>query len=300
MSKLWLSALIALVLLASGCASTHIGQPAAAPPAPIQARYSVDRDVVVSSPDWPTTLLADVYRPDLEGPLPAVLLIHGGAWKRGSRGQVEKHAEALAERGYVVVNTTYRFVPEHIWPTQLRDVQQAARWMREQGQSYGIDPQRIGSFGYSAGAHLASLLAAVADHPQWGEPNTAMRAVVAGGNPADLSLYEGGRLVPAFLGGTREEIPQTFREASPITYVDADHPPVFIYQASLDQLVPMEQAEHYKAALDDAGVTNELFIIRGHGHISGFFADGAAIEAALIFLDRYLRGDGSQAVGMAR
>ena len=64
---------------------------------------------------------------------------------------------------------------------------------------------------------------------------------------------------------------------------------MFIYQATLDYLVPLAQAERYKSALDEAGVVNELFLIRGHGHISGFFADGAAVEAALAFLDRHLR-----------
>lgn len=283
-----LSVLLGALLL-TGCASHHLGRPATAAPAAIVTSYELLRDVVVSPADWPATLLADVYRPKVDRPLPGVLLVHGGAWKRGDRDQVKGLAERIAARGYVVVNTTYRLVPEHIWPTQLRDVQQAAQWMFEKGAAYGIDPQRIGSFGYSAGAHLASLVAAVADDPQWGAPNTQMRAVVAGGNPADLSLYEGGTLVPAFLGGQRDEIPAVYRAASPISYVRSGHPPVFIYQATLDNYVPFEQATRYKAALDAAGVTNELFIIRGHGHISAFFADGAAVEAALEFLDRYLR-----------
>ena len=62
-----------------------------------------------------------------------------------------------------------------------------------------------------------------------------------------------------------------------------------LYHAGFDRLVPLDQAERYKAALDAAGVASELFVIRGHGHISGFFFDGAALDAALEFLDRYLR-----------
>jgi acetyl esterase/lipase len=64
---------------------------------------------------------------------------------------------------------------------------------------------------------------------------------------------------------------------------------VFIYHAGLDSLVPIRNAEAYKVALDQAGVTNEFFVIRGHGHISAHFFDGAAVDAALDFLDRYLR-----------
>lgn len=280
-------ALIALLL--SACGTTHIGKPASPPPAPVVGGYNVVRDVVVSPPGWPQELLADIYTPEAKGPHPSVLLVHGGAWKRGDRDQVEGLAERIAARGYLVVNSTYRLVPEHIFPAQLQDVQQAARWMHEQAAAYGIDPDRIGGFGYSAGAHLISLTAAVADDPELGAANTQMKALVAGGNPSDLTAYEGGYLVPNFLGGERDEIFDTFRAASPITYVRPGHPPVFQYHATLDDYVPFEQAENYRAALSGAGVPNELFVIHGHGHISGFFADGKAVQAALDFLDRYLR-----------
>jgi acetyl esterase/lipase len=282
--------LVSLVLSLTACGTTHLGAPEAPPPEPVGTRYEIIRDVVVSPDGWPQTLLADVYRPNGAGPFPSVHIVYGGAWKRGDREQVEGLAERIAERGYLVVSSTYRLVPEWIFPAQLEDVQVAAQWMRSpEALAYGVDPERIGGFGYSAGAHLISLTAAVADHPELGKPDTAMKAIVAGGNPSDLTRYEGGYLVPNFLGGERDEIPETFRAASPITYVKQSHPPVFQYHATLDGYVPFEQAEAYRAALDAAGVPNELFIIHGHGHISAFFADGKAVEAALAFLDRYLR-----------
>jgi acetyl esterase/lipase len=281
--------LLLLSMLLGACGSRHVGRPGDPPPAPLRTAYTVERDRVFTPADWPQTLLADLYRPQGAGPHPTVLLIHGGAWKRGDREQVEGLARRIAERGYLVVNITYRLVPEFIYPAQLHDVQQALRWMRETGPQHGIDPGRIATFGYSAGGHLAALAGHVANDPRLGDAKTQIRAIVAGGTPADLTLYEGGRLVPAFLGGQREQMPERFREASPAFHVDADDPPVFIYQATLDYLVPLEQAERYKAVLDAAGVTNELFLIRGHGHISGFFADGTAVAAALDFLDRHLR-----------
>lgn len=268
----------------------HIGKPDLPGPAPIVSSYTVTRDVTFTPADWPTPLLADVYRPDGAGPHPSVLLIHGGAWKRGDRAQVQSLAERIAARGYLVVNTTYRLVPQAIYPAQLQDVQQALRWMHgAAGREYGIDPARIATFGYSAGGHLAALAGHMADDPTLGDPQTRVKAIVAGGTPADLRLYDGGYLVPAFLGGTESEIPEVYREASPVAHVNAGDPPVFIYQATVDYFVPEEQAHHYKAALDAAGITNELFLLRGHGHISGFFADGDAVNAALDFLDRYLR-----------
>ncbi|HEX4871724.1 MAG TPA: alpha/beta hydrolase [Nevskiaceae bacterium] len=286
--RLRLAVLLPLALLGA-CGSRHLYAPAEPAPPPQRSAYAITRDVVVSPPGWPQTLYADVYRPEGSGPFPSVLLIHGGAWKRGDRAQVEGLAERIAARGYLVVNTTYRLVPRWIFPAQLEDVQQALRWMRAEGPRYGVDPRRIGSFGYSAGGHLAALLGHIANDPEHGDPQTRVQAIVAGGTPADLRLYEGGYLVPNFIGGSREEKPEAYRLASPVAHIDPQDPPVFIYQATLDGYVPYEQATHYQAALAAAGIEHELFVIRGHGHISAFFFDGPAVEAALTFLDRHLR-----------
>ncbi len=287
MLKLISAALLAATL--AGCGSQHLGRPDSAAPPPVVSSYRITRDVVVSPAGWPKTLLADIYTPAGAGPFPSVLLIHGGAWKRGDRAQVKSLAERIAARGYLVVNTTYRLVPDYIFPAQLQDVQQAARWMRGAGAAYGIDPGRIGSYGYSAGGHLSALVAAAADDPALGLADTRMKAVVAGGTPSDLTLYEGGYLVPNFIGGQKAEKLEAFKAASPANYVKAGHPPVFQYHATLDDYVPFEQATRYKLKLDAAGVPNELFVIKGHGHISAFFADGEAVQASLAFLDRYLR-----------
>lgn len=278
-----------IVALLTACGSQHLGKPESAAPVPVISSYTLTRDVVVSPVDWPKTLLADVYTPSGSGPFPSVLLIHGGAWKRGDRAQVKSLAERIAKRGYLVVNTTYRLVPDWIFPSQLQDVQQAARWMHESGASHGIDPARIGAYGYSAGGHLAALLAAVSEDSVLGLANTKMKAVVAGGTPSDLTLFEGGYLVPNFMGGEKSERLLQYKAASPTSYVKLGDPPVFQYHGTLDNLVPLKQAEKYKSKLDAAGVPNELFLIRGHGHISAFFADGDAVEASLAFLDRYLR-----------
>lgn len=278
------------LLVTMAACSRHLGKPEDAGPPPVRSDYAVTRDVAFTPEDWPQRLLADVYRPEGRGPFPSVLLLHGGAWKRGDREQVEHTAGRIAARGYLVVNATYRFVPQHVWPAQFRDAQQALRWMRSgDGAAHGIDPARIATFGYSAGGHLAALLGATADDPRWSEPGLAVKAVVAGGTPADLPVFCDGKLVPAFIGKPCSAGLQAYRDASPMHHISAGDPPVFIYHAGLDGLVPFRNAQAYKDALDQAGVTNELFTIRGHGHISAHFFDGAAIEAALDFLDRYLR-----------
>lgn len=282
--------LIGLALLLGGCGSYHAGKPTSPDPVPVHSSYSVVHDVQYTPAGWPKALRADIYRPLGAGPFPSVLVIHGGAWKRGDYGYNESISKRLAERGYLAVNIEYRLVPEFVWPAQLQDVQQAVRWMRSpEGVAFGIDTKRIGTFGYSAGGHLSALVAGVADDPQWGAPNTRIQAVVAGGVPSDLPRFKNGKLVPAFIGGSWEEKSADFIAASPVTHVGAGHPPTFIYHAGLDGLVPLEQAELYRDALAKAGVEHEYFVIRGHGHISAALADGDAMQAALTFLDRHLR-----------
>lgn len=288
MKKIPLTLVLATGLVTAAC-SRHLDRPDAPPPEPVHSRFEIHRDLLVTPPEWPQPLLADVYRPQGPGPFPSVLLIHGGAWKRGGRAQVSSLAERIAERGYLVVSTTYRFAPRFTWPAQFHDVQEALRWMRGPGKAHGVDPERIGMFGYSAGAHLAALIGGTADDPALGDSKTKVRAVVAGGTPADLSKYEGGRLIPNFMGGSREDRLSDYLAASPVSHVSAGDPPVFLYHGSLDDLVPPDHAIDYKALLDRAGIRNELFIIRGHGHFSAFFADGEAVQAAIVFLDRYLR-----------
>ncbi len=283
-----LSLLLTAAFGATGC-TIHQGRPDGPAPLRVDSSYQIRRDQVFTPPGWPQALLADVYVPEGEGPFPAVLVIHGGGWESGDRAQVKGLAERIARRGYVAVNTTYRLAPGAIFPAQLQDVQQAVLWMRAQAETYRIDPTRIGAFGYSAGAHLAALLGGIGEAGPLGQPGAAIKAVVAGGTPTDLSKWPAGKLVPQFIGGNRSQKPAEYRAASPVSYVNAGDPPVFLYHGGADALVPIDHAEDYQKLLAAADVPNELFVLRGRGHILAFLTDGPAVDAALTFLDRHLR-----------
>src|SRR5215207_90919 len=121
-------------------------------------------DVVYGEADG-QELLLDISRPPArETPRAAVLLFHGGAWMVGTAGResMAQPATALAEDGYVAFNVEYRLTgdpaSEHLWPAQLDDAQRAVRWVRANADRYGVDPERVGAYGHSAGGHLASLL----------------------------------------------------------------------------------------------------------------------------------------------
>jgi len=240
---------------------------------------TVVRDVVYTPPDWPEPLTADIHLPPQQGELrAAVLLIHGGGWEGRSRKDMESLARRLAARGFVAMNVSHRFAPAHRFPAQLRDIEQAVRWLRHAAQVYGVDPTRIGAFGYSSGGHLAALLGTV------GIGETRLQAVVAGGAPTDLRKFTGGRLVPQFLGATLQEQPELFAAASPIVHVSADTPPMFLYHGARDTLVEPSHAEDMKRALDAAHVPSALKIVPMLGHALTFLLAHGTENAAMDFL----------------
>lgn len=274
-----------------GACSQHLGKTTQAPPAPVTSGYRISHDLVFTPDTAPQPLRADLYTPDSTPPpdgFPAVVLIHGGAWVRGDRAQVQSLAERIAARGYVVMNVTYRFAPQHVFPAQVLDVQQAVKWLRTNAPSQQVDAKRIAGWGYSAGAHLAAMLAHLSPGDALYDEQARVQVLVSGGSPVDLRKFQDGYLVPRFLGTTYAKNPQRYAEASPAVYISADDPPVFLYHGTWDNIVPLDQATDYKAVLDATGIPTELYLIGGHGHISGFFADGDAVQAGLEFLDRYL------------
>jgi acetyl esterase/lipase len=107
-------------------------------------------------------LLLDIYQPsDHSSELrPAVIVIHGGTWMTGDKENLRAMATFLARTNFVAFAVDYRLAHdrENHWPAQLDDVQRAVRWIRANAAKYGIDPERIGAFGHSAGAQLAALL----------------------------------------------------------------------------------------------------------------------------------------------
>lgn len=238
--------------------------------------------------------ILDIHRPEAEGLLPAVILVHGGSWARGSRRRMERVALKAVERGYVAVNIEYRLAPEHRYPAQLADVLEAVCWVRANAGGLGIDPDRIALWGYSAGGHLSLLAAArpeLATADSWcAEVAAEVQACVAGASPTDLRLLGDARLVQEFLGGSPEAISAVYVEASPLLAADSDYPPTFLYHGRDDWVVDVEHSRRMHEALEASGVTVELFETGG-GHMSTARFAEEPIDRAFDFLDRSLPGN---------
>lgn len=281
-------ALLASALLLTGCAS-HVGRPGNARVVPVgPIPVTVTRNFVYTPKDWPQELRADLYRPGGNGPFPAVIMIHGGGWEGRSREDMNDIAQRVAERGYVVLNMSYRFAPHWRMPAQLQDVQQAVRWLRAHASELNVLENRIGTWGYSAGAHLAALAGVTSPNDRWFAEGTRVQAVVAGGTPVDLRYYKNGPLTRGLTGVSYEENPSLWREASPLPLVSSDDPPVFLYHGTFDFTVGDKNAHAMYRALRSNGVPAELYLMRGLEHLSTFVVD-RPVDNAIDFLDLHLR-----------
>ena len=274
-----------------GC-QVHMGGQAQSSPTLSKSNYQLEREVLgfaYTPPDWPRTLRADLYLPQKPGLLPVVIVIHGGGWANRSREDMTDISRQLARNGYAVMNLDYRFAPTFTFPAQLDDLQQARSWLTANADRYQLDLKRVNAWGYSSGAHLAALLGGLASTDFNTDQTPALprlRAVVAGGIPADLREYSDSPMVVRFMGGTGEEMPERYAEASPLYHVSADDPPVFLYHGKLDTLVSEDQSRNYYDALLAAGVDSELYLHRWRGHMTMFLFGSEAESRAIDFLDR--------------
>nr|WP_298717826.1 alpha/beta hydrolase [uncultured Steroidobacter sp.] len=281
-------ALLVAAVLLTGCAS-HEGRPSDARIGSVSpVDVTVTRDFVYTPASWPQALKADLYKPAGNGPFPAVVMIHGGGWEGRTREDMNDISQRVAERGYVVLNMSYRFAPRWHFPAQLQDVQQAVLWLRAHASDLNVLKNRIGTWGYSAGAHLAALAGVTSPSDKWFVEGSRVQAVVAGGTPVDLRYYKGGKLTNALTGVSYDENPGLWREASPLALVSSDDPPMFLYHGTFDFTVGDNNAHAMYEALNANGIPAELYLMRGLEHMSTFIVD-RPIDNGIDFLDLYLR-----------
>lgn len=225
------------------------------------------------------------------GPLPAVVCIHGGGFRAGSREGYNKLCLTLAQRGFVAATISYRLAPMHQFPAAVHDTKAAVRWLRANAAKYGINPDRIGVTGGSAGGHLAQFLGVTAgvkefegvDNPGF---SSAVTCVVNVYGPSDFTKSYGKSVdahivLPMWLGGDVESARARHIQSSPLNWVNPNAAPTLIIHGTEDKYVAYEQAVWMRDRLTACGVSVELLTLEGAGH--GFKgADAEKSEAALI------------------
>lgn len=191
-----------------------------------------------------------------------VVYLHGGGWRNGERsaGLYPWVGPVLAAHGFVVANVTYRLSGQAPFPAQLDDVKAALRWLRTNAATYGMDQERIGVMGDSAGGQLALLLATTGQ---------GVQAVVARCAPTDfaaLPLEADEEYLDPLFDGPRETTAELRRQASPLTHVHSGVPPTLLVHGELDETVPVEQVQRFADALRDQGVDVTFHLIEGVFH----------------------------------
>ncbi|MGL6097596.1 MAG: alpha/beta hydrolase fold domain-containing protein [Fimbriiglobus sp.] len=269
-------------------------------------------DVTYSTADG-GPLKLDLVVPAGPGPFPVVVCFHGGAWKYGSRkdlsrsvingldfigGEQRSLLELLAKKGFAAASVSYRLAPAAKFPAQIIDAKTAVRFLRANAKQYRLDPTRVAACGFSAGGHLACLMATTPGHsdfsgPEFPKESDRITCAVNYFGPTDLSLYadtpgvEKASMVP-LLGATWKDRPEVFQNASPLEYAGKTTCPILTIHGTADVIVPVIHAERFHAKLTAAGADSTLVTVRGKGHGWGGTAATATTDTTCRFLIKNL------------
>ncbi len=229
-------------------------------------------------------LTLDVFRPEKQNGAGIISVISGGWFSNHSGIRVTRFKPYL-DRGYVVFAVVHGSQPKFIIPEILEDMHRAVRFIRRNASKYGVDPNKLGITGGSAGGHLSLCMGTMGRPGSQKAPDpvdresSAVQAVACFFPPTDFLNYGAPgedavgvstleKFKPAFgpRSDTPEERQKYGKEISPIYFVTSQMPPTLIVHGDADKLVPMQQAETFVKRASDVGATAKLVIKPGVAH----------------------------------
>lgn len=266
----------------------------------VRAGEQTLRDLAYAKTSEAQTL--DLYLPERTGTaVPLVILIHGGAFVSGDKGDRADQAEALRAKGFAVASLNYRLSGEAKFPAGARDVKAAVRWLRAHASSYGVHPDRFAAWGTSAGGYLAAMLGVTGDQRTTLDDASLGNATVSsavqlvvdlygpgdflsmdaqaadpGGCPDGPQVHDAGDSPESqWLGAPIRSVPAIAAASNPLRYLArAGHlPPFVIAHGNQDCLVPYGQSLQLVAALKKAGASVSFTLVDGAGHAAPEFGD---------------------------
>lgn len=244
---------------------------------------------------------------------PAVLYFPGGGFTSADHEKFLEMRYALARAGYAVAACEYRAVPNK-FPALLEDAKAAVRWMREHASEFGVDADRIGLLGDSAGGYVVQMAGATNGEKNWDvgnfkEVSSDVQAVVSIYGISDLTtigegignenvhasaavteaLLLNGPAFKDFAGASVNADPQKAKAASPIGHVDGTEPPFLLMHGSGDKVVSPLQSKKMFEALQNKKVEAEYVLVRGAGHGDLPWYQPSVISRVVNFFDRHLK-----------
>lgn len=254
-----------------------------------------------------------LFVPRTKGKKPAVLYFPGGGFTSADHEKFLEMRYALARAGYVVAACEYRAVPNK-FPALLEDAKAAVRWMRAHASEFGVDADRIGLLGDSAGGYVVQMAGATNGEKNWDvgdfkEVSSDVQAVVSIYGISDLTtigegignenvhastavteaLLLNGPAFKDFAGASVNADPQKAKAASPIGHVDGTEPPFLLMHGSGDKVVSPLQSKKMFEALQNKKVEAEYVLVRGAEHGDLPWYQPGVISRVVNFFDRHLK-----------
>ena len=221
----------------------------------------------------------DVYQPrDDTTPNPLVLIIHGGYWKSGDKGVHVQQGVEFAKMGYTAASVNYRLSADHKFPSNIEDIYDCIRYLTAHAAEYNIDPNRIVTWGGSAGGHLSAFIGLAANTEgrsyNAGINADAIKGVIAmyGMHDLTLQIQREHPFTQQYIGEPFEEASTRYRDASPIYHVDVNDPPVLLVHGSLDGSVSVKNSDALSGLLEEVGVPYTYDRVEGWPHGMDFFS----------------------------
>ena len=227
----------------------------------------------------------DLYLPETPRSNHAcVITVTGGGFRARGKDAFARYAALFAARGFAAACIAYRGTPDDGFPETIHDCKAAVRFVRANASRFGIDPDRIGIFGQSAGGHLAGMLAVsggVAElEGDGGNESVSSRVQAAVSSSGVFNfisrLRDGGhqqhnietkkRTNGEWVGEPFSVDSELWKRASPITYLSTDDAPLMMLASKTDQVVPLAQSEEMHDAMQSKGLISELAIFEVGGH----------------------------------
>lgn len=265
------SGLFLCLILLSGCFAQEIPEPTISPKS-----VKVIKDQAYL-PDEDDNHLLDIYLPNnIEGPFPVLIMIHGG---NGDKKDMVIWGQNIARKGYAAISINHRQWPDFSYPAHVEDAFCALAWIINSADVYAFDPDQIVVMGHSAGGTLAATLGVINKPEKYLENcphalknNDSIKGVIAftvifdyltaAAESPNLEEY-----TIDLLGGSYEEIPETWQEASAVNWIDRNDPPFLLIHGSDDQSISPEQSIQAADILTYAEVPVELLLIPGASHM---------------------------------
>jgi acetyl esterase/lipase len=255
------------------------------------AEFEVTPDVVYGHKDG-MALTFDVIKPKAKANGAAILFMVSGGWVSAYAppDQTAGRFQELLDKGFTVIAVRHGSSPKYLIPEIVADVRRAVRYIRFNAKRWGIDANRLGVFGGSAGGHLSLMLGTASDS---GDPNAKedflkesdrVASVVAYFPPVDLRPITRGLNPPLPADGKPYRFPalnfekEKAADYSPIVYVSPDDPPTLLIHGDKDDLVPINNSKIIYEAFQKNNVKTDFITIPGAGH--GFRGDDAKRASA--------------------